>query len=278
MNLVLLGRSLRDSWLLLVSCCAMALGFTWLRVWVASHIKVDAFIKFFSEGLQVFQGLLPVPIEDLASPLGRVAFSFEELGLLMLLGLWTVTRATDCLAGRIGAGTMEMLLAQPIRRLTLVSTHTVVTLGGVLAMGGASWLGVRLGLQFSKFEDAPAWIKLAPAAANFVCLGVFITGAATLISALVRTRAQAVGLVIGFYVVELMLMIVGRLNDRFEWMNRLTILSVYEPTLLTIGVNRNPSAYWPLFWQYNGTLLGLGVACLALSAGIFCRRDVPAPL
>ena len=61
MNLVLLGRSLRDSWLLLASCCALSLGFTWLRVWVASHIKVDAFIKFFSEGLQIFQGLLPVP-------------------------------------------------------------------------------------------------------------------------------------------------------------------------------------------------------------------------
>lgn len=278
MNLVLLGRSLRDSWLLLLSCCTLAFGFTWLRVWVASHIKVDAFIKFFSEGLQIFQGLLPVPIEDLASPLGRVAFSFEELGLLMLLGLWTVTRSTDCLAGRIGAGTMEMLLAQPIRRLTLISTHTTITLLGVLAMGAASWLGVKFGLQFSKYEDAPAWTKLAPAAVNFVCLGVFITGAATLISGIVRTRAQAVGLVIGFYVVELMLMIVGRLVGRFAWMNKLTILSVYEPTLLTIGVNRDPSVYWPLFWEYNACLLGLGVACLGVSAAIFCHRDVPAPL
>jgi len=278
MNLVLLGRSLRDSWLLLASCCTLSFGFTWLRVWVASHIKVDAFIKFFSEGLQFFQGLLPVPIEDLAAPLGRVAFSFEELGLLMLLGLWTVTRATDCLAGRIGAGTMEMLLAQPVRRLTLVSTHTAVTLAGVLAMGAASWLGVKFGLQFSKFDDAPEWTKLAPAAVNYVCLGVFIAGAATLISALVRTRSQAVGMVIAFYVVELMLMIVGRLNDRFAWMNRLTILSAYEPTLLTIGLNRDPSAYWPLFWQYNATLVGLGVAALALSATLFCRRDVPAPL
>jgi ABC-type transport system involved in multi-copper enzyme maturation permease subunit len=278
MNLVLLARSLRDSWLLLASCCTMALAFTWLRVWVASQIKVDAFIKFFSESLQIFQALLPVPIEELASPLGRVSFSFEELGLLLLLGLWTVTRATDCLAGRIGAGTMEMLLAQPIRRLTLLTTHTWITLGGVLAIGAASWLGVKLGLQFSEFDKAPPWTALAPAATNFVCLGVFITGAATLISALSRTRAQAVGVVIGCYVVELMLMIIGRLNDRFEWMNRLTILSAYEPTLLTIGLNRDPSAYWPLFWQYNATLVGLGVAALAASAAIFCRRDVPAPL
>ena len=278
MNRVLLGRSFRDSWLLMTSCALLALGFTWLRVWVASHIKVDAFIKFFSEGLQIFQGLLPVPIEDLASPLGRVAFSFEEFGLLMLLGLWTVARSTDCLAGRIGAGTMEMLLAQPVRRLTLVTTHTAVTLFGVLLMAAASWLGVKLGLEFSKFEDPPAWGEIAPAAVNFACLGVFITGAATLISALVRSRSQAVGLVIGFYVVELTLMIIGRLNNRFEWMNKLTILSVYEPTLLTIGIHRDPTAYWPLFWQYNGCLLALGCGALIASAEIFCNRDVPAPL
>lgn len=278
MNRVLVWRSLRDSWLLLASCCALALAFTWLRVWVASQIKVDAFVKFFSESLQVFQALLPVPIQDLASPLGRVAFSFEELGLLMLLGLWTVTRGTECLAGRIGAGTMEMLLAQPIRRITLVTTHTTITLLGVVAMGAASWLGVKFGLQVSKFDDAPEWTQLAPAAANFVCLGVFIAGAATLVSALVRTRSQAVGLVIGFYVVQLTFMIVGRIADRFDWLNRLTILSVYEPTLLTIGVHRDPEKYWPMLWQYNGCLLGLGLLALAASAVIFCHRDVPAPL
>ena len=278
MNFVLFARSLRDSWLLLVSCSLLSLGFTWLRVWVASQIKVDAFVKFFSESLKVFQALLPVSIEDLAAPLGRVAFSFEELGLLMLLGLWAVTRATDCLAGRLSAGTMEMLLAQPIRRLTLVTTHTAVTLLGVVAIGLASWLGIRLGLHFSKFDDPPQAMQLLPAAVNFVCLGVFITGAATLISAIVRTRSQAVGLVIAFYVAELALMIVGRIVGRFAWMNKLTILSVYEPTLLTIGLNRDPSAYWPLFWQYNGCLLGLGVVTLAISAAIFCHRDVPAPL
>ncbi len=57
-----------------------------------------------------------------------------------------------------------------------------------------------------------------------------------------------------------MLMIVGRLNDRYDWMNRLTILSVYEPTLLTIGLNRDPSVYWPCSGSTTLTLAGLGVA------------------
>jgi ABC-2 type transport system permease protein len=278
MNLVLVSRSLRDSWPLLLSCSALAMGFTWLRVWVASHIKVDAFLKFFSESFQIFQNLLPVPIEDLAAPLGRVAFSFEEFGLVLLMGLWGITRGSDCIAGRLGAGTMEMLLAQPIRRVTLVTSHTLVSLVGVVVITAASWLGVRLGLAVSKFEEPPHWTEVAPAVVNFVGLGVFIVGAATLISALVRTRGTAVGLVIGFYVVEMTFVVVGRISQQFEWMKWLTILTAYEPTLLTLGLARDPAQFEPLFWQYNACLFGLGALLLMMSAAIFCHRDVPAPL
>jgi hypothetical protein len=91
MNRALVLRSLRDSWLLLASCCALTVGFIWLRVWVASKIRGEAFIRLFSEALKSFSSLLPVPIEDLASPMGRAAFSYEELPVILLLGLWTST-------------------------------------------------------------------------------------------------------------------------------------------------------------------------------------------
>lgn len=278
MKRILLTRSLQDSWLLLASCTTLAIVFTWLRVWVASHIQVDAFVKFFSESFRMFQELLPVPIAELASPLGRVAFSFEEFGLVVLLGLWTVTRGSDCLAGRIGAGTMEMLLAQPVRRLTLIITHTLVTLLGVLIIAAAAWVGVGLGLHFSRFDQPPPLMAVTPAVINFLGLGVFVTGAATLVSALCRTRTSAVGLIVGFYIVEIAIMVVSRLSDQFEWFRWLTIFTVYEPTMLTLGIHSDAAAGWPLLWQYNGCLVGLGVGLLALSAATFCHRDVPAPL
>jgi ABC-2 type transport system permease protein len=278
MNAVLILRSLRDAWLLLASCAGLAFGFTWLRVWVASQIKADAFIKFFSESLQIFQSLLPVPIAEFATPLARVAFSYEEFGLILLLGLWAITRGTDCIAGRVGAGTMEMLLAQPIRRLSVVTSHTIVTLLGVLVIAATSWLGVQMGLAVSEFEESPTWLDIAPAPANFVGLGVFITGLATFVSAVVRNRGSAVGLVIGFYVVQIAFMIIGRVSQEFGWMRWTTILSAYEPTVLTLALHREPDEFWPMFYQYNAWLFGLGGLLLALAAAIFCRRDVPAPL
>lgn len=278
MNAVLVIQSLRDSWLMLVSCAALAFGFTWLRVWVASQIKPDAFIRFFSESLQAFQALLPVPIAEFATPLARVAFSFEEFGLVLLMGMWCIARGSDCIAGRVSAGTMEMLLAQPLRRVSIVASHTLVTLLGVLAVVAMSWLGVRVGLALSEFEESPRWTQFAPGAANFVGLGTFMVGAATFISAVVRTRGHAVGLMIGFYVVQIGLMIIGRVSEQFAWISRLTILSAYEPTLLTLKLARDPEGFWTMFWQYNAWLFGMSALLLVLSAVIFCRRDVPAPM
>jgi ABC-2 type transport system permease protein len=278
MNRVLIQRSLRDSWLLLGSCCALTFGFVWLRVWVSSKIRFETFIKLFSEGLKVFSDLLPVPIEELASPLGRAAFSYEELPVILLLGLWTVARGSECLAGRIGAGTMEMLLAQPVRRITLVASHTAVTVAGVAVLGLASWLGLGAGLATSHFDPPPAWTALLPAAFNYAGLGVFLVGGSTLASALARTRSEAVAVVTGFYVVELALMILARISQSAEWMENLTFLSAYEPTMLTLGLAKDAAAHWPQFWQYNAWLYGLGVLAWTAATAIFCHRDVPAPL
>jgi ABC-2 type transport system permease protein len=278
MNRGLLARSFRDSGVMLATCCVLVAGFTWLRVWVASQIKADAFIKFFSESLKVFQALLPTPIEEFASPLGRVAFSFEEFGLIMLLGLWCVARGSDCIAGRVAAGTREMLLAQPIRRVTILATHTVVTLVGVVALAAAAWCGIGLGLRFSTFDEPLTMMQLAPGALQVVGLGLFVSAAATFVSSLVRNRTTAVGAMIGFYVIELALMIVSRVSARFEWLKWLTILAAYEPTMLTLGINKDPATFWPVYWQYDAILFGLAALLFAASAMIFSHRDVPAPL
>jgi ABC-2 type transport system permease protein len=278
MNRVLISRSFRDSGWMLATCCLLAAGFTWLRVWVASQIKADAFIKFFSESLKVFQALLPAPIEDFASPLGRVAFSYEEFGLVMLLGLWCISRGSECIAGRVGAGTMEMLLAQPLRRISLMTSHSAVTMVGAALLALASWGGIGLGLAISTFEEPPSLLQLAPGALQIFGLGLFIAGAATFISSLARNRSTAVGVMIGFYVIELALAIVSRVSARFQWMRWLTILAAYEPTMLTLGIDRDPAQYWPLYWQYHAVLFGLAALLFALSAAIFNHRDVPAPL
>jgi ABC-type transport system involved in multi-copper enzyme maturation permease subunit len=271
-------RSLRDNWFLLAGCSLLTILFVCLRVWIASKIKFDMFIKLFSDSLSIFQDFLPVPIEDLATPLGRTAFSFEELPVILLLGLWTITRGSECIAGRVSAGTMEMLLAQPLRRSTLMATHSFVSVAGVGVLGAAAWLGIGAGLGVAQFDEPPSWSSIAPGLVQYLGLGVFLIGAATLTSALARTRSQAVGAMVAFYVVELAFLIVSALSPSARWVKHLSVLSLYEPTMLTLGMAREPNENWPYFWLANGLLFGLGIALWAIATTMFCRRDVPAPL
>lgn len=278
MNRVLLKRGLRDSAGMLVACCALIAGFIWFRGWVVSKIEFDSFTMFLTESLKAFTALLPVPVADLASPLGRIVFGFEEGPIVLVVGMWSIARGSEVIAGQQGAGTMEMLLAQPVRRISVVASHTAVTLLGAVALMLASWLGAGLGLLTIDMPEEPAWVAFWPAIMNLGALLVAVAGIATLASAIARTRTQAVGLVIGFYVIQLALMILGRLTTQYQWFEKLTILSAYEPTRLTLALAAEKPGAWASLVTCNAVLLALGAGCWALAATLFCRRDVPAPL
>ena len=108
MNRVLVMRSLRDGWILLARCSGLTLVLFCLRVWFTSRIRIEHFLAMLADGLDLFKNLLPVSLEDWTSPLGRTVFSYEEPTVVLLLGLWTIARGSDCIAGRVGSGTMEM--------------------------------------------------------------------------------------------------------------------------------------------------------------------------
>ena len=275
----LLSRTFLDALPLLAGCSALIMGFVWLRLWVVAQIDFIELTALFTDILpKFFEQLLPVPFETIATIEGRVTFGYEEAPVLLLVSLWAVTRGTECVAGRLGDGTMEMLLAQPVRRLTVVVSHTVVTLMGTLLVASAAWLGIGIGISVVGFDEPTAMSSYWPATANLMCLGIFLVGASTFASVVARTRSQAVGLVVSFIVIEMACKIMGRMSPNVAWLKKISFLSAYEPTLLTTGMVKDPSTYGPLQWQYNFILVGLGLAALAFGAAIFCRRDVPAPL
>ncbi|QDS96988.1 ABC transporter permease subunit [Adhaeretor mobilis] len=278
--LALFQRSFAASRLLLVGCGAMLFAFIWLRVWIASQINFSSVVNMLKSGdIPDFAlMLLPVSVDTLASPLGRVAFGYEELPVVLALALWAVARGSDCIAGRVGNGTMEMLLAQPLSRFTLVASHLAVSLVGVVLLGVVAWLSTAIGIATSKFDVPPEWTVYWPATINLVGIGIFLLGAATLLSAAVGSRGRAVAIMVGFYFLQIAFKIVGLLSPQFEWLKKWSFLSAYEPTLLTVGIVDNPDKYVPMFWQYNLVLVGIGLAAMALATLVFCKRDVPAPL
>lgn len=272
-------RSLQDGLSLLASCCLLMIGFIWLRLWIVSQFEFEEAIAMFTKVVpEFFQKMLPVPIEVIATIEGRVVISFEELPVGLLLALWTVARGSECLAGRLGDGTMEMLLSQPVRRLTLVASHFAVTLLGVVLIALSAWLATAVGIATIEFDEPTRASIYYPAVTNLLTVGVFMAGAATLASALGKSRAHAVAIYVAFHVVEITCKILAVAATKMEWLKIFTFLTAYEPTKLTIGLIKEPAEFWPLFWQYNSVLVVLGLVAFAVAAAIFSHRDVPAPV
>jgi len=321
MNRALLKKSIAESRLLLVSCMAALFGFCWTRVWLVSQFEMGRF-QTIVEQFQEFERFFAVPFEQLFTYAGRIALTYDEPIVVVCMSLWAISRGSDCISGEIGRGTMEMLLAQPVGRIQVLWSASAVTIVGTALLAFASWLGVYVGIQTTMIEEpAPAatltvpWFGLelpnplakeetqlvamrdrveaawfAPAAFNLFSLGIFAAGLSTLLSACDRYRWRTIGLVVGFYLVQMTVKIVGRAADHLAWLGNWTFFTAYEPERFVSLAVKNPGQAWAVWLQnaqgvwewgplgYNLILLGIGLAAFAAATVVFRLRDLPAPL
>ncbi|MBI1902384.1 MAG: ABC transporter permease subunit [Planctomycetia bacterium] len=278
MNRALWGKTIAESRRLFLACAALLLVFNALFVWLTSLIDLGMLKFFLQFGIKLnIQGLLPVPIESMATPEGMIAVAYAHPLVLFTMTVWAIARGSDAVSGEVDRGTMEFLLAQPIRRSSIVAVAAIVTSAGAVLLGLACWLGTWLGIHLVKAE-ANASSFLLPAV-NLASLAVFLGGLATFVSAFQRYRWRAIGWMGGIYAVELILKVAAQMlkssgeeTAHFgDWLMFTTFFGAYEPERFV--------QWQPLMAvEFNGVLLGMGAAAYVGAGIVFCRRDLPAPL
>ncbi len=245
--------------------------------------------------------MAPVPIDELINYPGLISFTFEEAMAYLIMAVWTISRASDSVAGELNRGTLEMLLAQPISRRKYLATHSAVTVLGIVllalsAYGGtytgihttsvktrqSSWqwrvpiLGIDVGADQS--TDPVTRIPMSqqveprifrPATLNYACLGFFLAGITTALSALDRYRWRTIGIVVSFYVVQVVLELTGMALENYRWLLRLSFFSAYEPVAFTTAAVKDPDSAWRFFADPSqGVFPDLGpLACDAVLLG-----------
>jgi len=283
----LFSRTINDGRLLLVALCAVMFLFPWVFIWAQSKISIGAFSDFLTNALpQNWQRAWGLPISQIATPAARAALLY--IHPLVMLGalVWTIARGSDCVSGEIGRGTMEMLLAQPVRRVSIFAAHAIVTIAGSFLLAAAAWFGTAAGLYTTSLYQEVAATRYIPAATNLFCLMICIGGIAALASSWDNQRWRTVGLMGALYVVSAVLAVAARISDRWHWLKYGTFLSAYNP----LTAVAQPDAAWSLLEHHNGqvTTLGLGgcqllliaigVVAYMIGAFIFARREIPAPI
>ncbi len=308
---------------LLWAACALGLfAFCWIRVWIVSQLTTGSLEVILEQVWDKYEKYSPVSLSQLLTYHGRVALSFEEPIVIFGIAGWAIARGSDTIAGHVNRGVMELLLAQPVSRRSIYVSQSCVTLLGLVLLTLCIWLGMAAGIgttqvreerlpsltvpglrfdipiPFGKkqIERVPMWQRTSAGyyvypALNLFCLGVFLSGLSTLLSACDRLRWRTIGIVSGFLAVEMVLRILCMSTESLAWLKFATFFSAYEPeVLVSVAVNAPQELWQVLHFDESGQLLRPGPlgyyllllvpGCLFYVAGlqVFLRRDLPAPL
>jgi ABC-2 type transport system permease protein len=282
----LFAKTIRDARLLFLSVLALLFVFPWFFVAATSLVSMSAFAEFvtraFPEELQRVWG---VPFSEVATPAGRVALVFvHPLILLCALG-WSIARGSDCVSGEIGRGTMEMLLAQPVRRIWVYASHALVTIGCSALLALAVWCGTIAGMRSTAVYEQVAVTRYFAATLNLFGLMVCVGGISALASSWDSQRWRTIGVVVGWYIISAALAILGQISDRWSWVGYASFVSAFKPQKMTA----QSDAAWSLLSHTTDhiavglgglqlVLITIGLLCYAVGAVIFVRREIPAPI
>ena len=200
-------------------------------------------------------------IQDLSDP--RQFFQVEFFTWSpVLMTVFAIIAGGALLAGEEGAGTLELLLSQPLARRALFLgklAGVAVAVVGVLALAG---LGFLLTAPFVDLKGAVAAGELVVAPFSLLPFAWFALAATVLAATLTPTRGRAAALMTAGAFVAYALNITAGLVTSLAW---LRFLSPYHYSdaqrVLTEGT----------VWWHQGALLVAALACAALALAVFER-------
>jgi ABC-2 type transport system permease protein len=222
-----------------------------------------------------------------------------------ILCVWAVGVASGAVAGEIDRGTMELLLAQPIRRYRLILAHFVLHLVTIPILCLSMWGGTALGVwlvgpislspeELKRFPfpvriDAAALqldpLACGPALLNVAALLFAISGYTLWLSAAGRSRWRVLGVAVFVTLLQFLINLLGQLWDVVAVLRPFTVFFYYQPQQIILQ-NRWTVDLGSVWNQGQGwytvnvlvVLGGVGLVGYGMALWVFSRRDIPAPL
>ncbi len=199
---------------------------------------------------------------SIATPAGYLSaryFGWVEI----LLIVYVVIAGTGAVAGEESAGTVDLLMAQPIARWWVVSQKAVAAVVGSAIIIAIGWLGFALTVPFVSIKISVS--DTAVASANMLPITLLFYALALWLGAVSPNRSTAAGAAIGlataWYFISTLANGIGALHG----LKYATPFYYYGSGLALIdGID----------WAHVGLLLGASAALFALTLRAFERRDI----
>jgi ABC-2 type transport system permease protein len=225
--------------------------------------------------------------------------------VITILCVWAIGRSSGAIAGEIDRGTMELLLAQPVRRSRLILAHFSMDLLTIPLVCLSLWAGTYVGVwlvgpielssedlnrfPFKVNVDKEA-LRLDPGAfgpglLNVAALIFAVSGYTLWLSAGGRFRWKVLGAAVFITLLQFLINVVGQFWETVAVLRPFTVFYYYQPQQIVLAQR------WAVdlgtVWNHGqplrslnvlGVLGTVGVAGYGMALWTFTRRDLPAPL
>ncbi len=237
--------------------------YAWVMTWFYPTIGEEyaSMIETFPPELLAIFGGSEVPFSSLGG-----YFQTEYLGMMWMLivSAAVIIYAARAFAGEIAAGTMELVLSQPVSRVKVAITRVAVLIVYAALLSAASFVPLEV---FGPTYDINLGWDIALTLMAFGALFILAVGGfAMLLSAMFRgggrPGAIAAGLLGTLWIAD----VLSGASELAEALDPVNIVGYWQPGLIINGDAVAAEAWW----LYGA----IAVVSLIASVVLFARRDV----
>jgi beta-exotoxin I transport system permease protein len=279
LNRALWHKTIHESLLMLVPTAIIVAGFCWVFVYLMSKLELVNIPEFITRMLpKDWLNLTSIPLEKMATREGAIANIYVHPVVVFSCIAWAMVRGSAAVSGEISRGTMELLLAQPISRPTIIFTQAVTAIAGAAVLAAATLCGLAAAFATIPMKETISVWFYEPAAVNLFFYTFGLCGVCTMVSSFDHYRWRTLGIIGIWGVSQVILDVVVRLAQPESYLKNLrwiTMVTPWEPTRMLFAT---PEEFERLQWACNGPLFCIGALSYVAATIIFSRRDIPAPM
>lgn len=200
------------------------------------------------------------------SAAGVLAFGWNHPITHALLAAAAIVVGSRAVGGEVEAGTIEMVLAQPISRMRYFASYVLFGVVAITLIAGVGILGTMVGQRVFGLQTFGPW-RLLELLAGVVLLQLAILGVTLLLSAFGREAGRIAALAVWLALVSYFLNVMASLWSKTAFLRPYSLHSYYDPRNILVS-GTLPAARF-------GVLLGVAVLTTLLAFARFRARDLP---
>lgn len=200
-----------------------------------------------------------------ASLIGFMVSYLYGFILLLFPMLFCILRGHGLVAKYVDQGSMAILVAAPVRRVTIVLTQTFVLLSGIVLLVAYTTI-LEFSVAQSMFPGELALSELLPLNAGLLCLHFFIGGICFLASCLFSETKYSIGFGAGIPTLMYVLQMLANAGDKAKAAKYFSLFTLFDPYGILAGEAKARIGVFALL---------IGAAALyAAGITIFTKKDL----